>query len=226
LSLNGFFNQRFNDNLKQYRCIAIKNENATDTALNAAVYIKQNTVNASSLIKIALEMPTNDYRSGTISSGSTISVVDPSLVGVFSDNHFQNAVLRITGGSNVNQSRIISSYDDSTGTFVLQSSLPFGVSSGDSYEVDAGFRDRFLASNAANDRFFAAGKPDHFRFDIEEYVAARLQAAGVGKVEKLGLDTYTHEDRYYSYRRSCHRGEAGYGRQISLIGLKGTNNER
>ncbi len=88
-----------------------------------------------------------------------------------------------------------------------------------SYEVDAAFRTRFLDADAANDRFFAAGKPGHFQFDIEDYVAARLQAAGVGKIEKLGLDTYAHEDRYFSYRRSCHRGEAGYGRQVSLIGI-------
>ncbi|MEH6791797.1 peptidoglycan editing factor PgeF [Parasphingorhabdus sp.] len=88
-----------------------------------------------------------------------------------------------------------------------------------SYEVDAGFRTKFLDADADNERFFAAGKPGHFQFDIESYVAARLQAAGVTKADKLGLDTYVHEDRYYSYRRSCHRGEAGYGRQISLIGL-------
>jgi YfiH family protein len=88
-----------------------------------------------------------------------------------------------------------------------------------SYEVDAGFRTRFLDADTANDRFFAAGKADHYQFDIEDYVAARLQAAGVSKIEKLGLDTYAHEDRYFSYRRSCHRGEAGYGRQISLIGI-------
>ena len=88
-----------------------------------------------------------------------------------------------------------------------------------SYEVDAAFRARFIDADIANDRFFTAGKPDHFQFDIEEYVAARLGAAGVSKFEKLGLDTYKLEDRYFSYRRSCHRGEAGYGRQISLIGL-------
>ena len=88
-----------------------------------------------------------------------------------------------------------------------------------SYEVDAGFRARFLETDTANDRFFAAGKPGHFQFDIESYVAARLQVAGITKVDKLGLDTYAHEDRYFSYRRSCHRGEAGYGRQISLIGM-------
>ena len=88
-----------------------------------------------------------------------------------------------------------------------------------SYEVDAGFRSQFLDADAANDRFFAAGKPGHFQFDIEAYVAARLAAAGVSKIEKLGLDTYALEDRYFSYRRSCHRDEPGYGRQISLIGL-------
>lgn len=88
-----------------------------------------------------------------------------------------------------------------------------------SYEVDAGFRTRFLDADPDNDRFFAAGKPDHFQFDIEAYVGARLQTAGITKIDKLGLDTYANEDRYFSYRRSCHRGEAGYGRQISLIGL-------
>jgi YfiH family protein len=88
-----------------------------------------------------------------------------------------------------------------------------------SYEVDAGFRSRFLDADMANDRFFATGKPGHFQFDIESYVAARLQVAGITKVDKLGLDTYAHEDRYFSYRRSCHLGEAGYGRQISLIGM-------
>lgn len=89
-----------------------------------------------------------------------------------------------------------------------------------SYEVDAGFRTRFLEADKDNDRFFGPGKPGHFQFDIESYVAGRLQASGINKIGKLGLDTYVDEDRYFSYRRSCHRGEAGYGRQISLIGMK------
>lgn len=91
----------------------------------------------------------------------------------------------------------------------------------ESYEVDAGFQQRFVTTDAANGAFFVAGKPDHFQFDIEAYVAHRLQLAGIVKLEKLGLDTYAAADRYYSYRRSCHQDEAGYGRQISLIGLRG-----
>jgi polyphenol oxidase len=88
-----------------------------------------------------------------------------------------------------------------------------------SYEVDDSFFRRFAEDDAANERFFADGKPGHYQFDIEGYVAARLAAAGIGKVECLGEDTYSQPDRFFSYRRSCHLGEPGYGRQISLIGL-------
>lgn len=88
-----------------------------------------------------------------------------------------------------------------------------------SYEVDDGFLARFAAADAANERFFAAGRAGHHRFDLEAYVAHRLATAGVTRIEALGLDTYADEDRFYSYRRATHRGEADYGRQISLIGL-------
>jgi purine-nucleoside/S-methyl-5'-thioadenosine phosphorylase / adenosine deaminase len=86
-----------------------------------------------------------------------------------------------------------------------------------SYEVDAQFRDRFLAADAANDRFFveSQGKP---HFDLAAYVVDRLKRAGVA-VEALGFDTYTEPDRFYSYRRASHSGEADYGRQLSAIAL-------
>ena len=86
-----------------------------------------------------------------------------------------------------------------------------------SYEVDAAFRDRFLAAAPANLAFFAAGREGHWQFDLEGYVAARLQAAGVAAVERLGLDTYAAPGRFFSFRRATHRAQASYGRQISLI---------
>ena len=88
-----------------------------------------------------------------------------------------------------------------------------------SYEVDDAFRTRFAEADAANERFFTDGRPGHHRFDLEAYVAHRLAAAGVARVEALGLDTYADDNRFYSFRRATHRGEADYGRQISLIGL-------
>jgi YfiH family protein len=85
-----------------------------------------------------------------------------------------------------------------------------------SYEVDEAFRARFTD---ADDALFAPGRPGHWQFDLEGYVAARLDRTGVGTIDRLGLDTYPDAPRFFSYRRSTHRGEADYGRQISLIGL-------
>ncbi|MET0589325.1 MAG: peptidoglycan editing factor PgeF [Novosphingobium sp.] len=88
-----------------------------------------------------------------------------------------------------------------------------------SYEVDGGFASRFLAADPANGTYFAAGQEGRWQFDLEGYVAHRLESAGLGSVEKLGLDTYAAPERFYSFRRSTHRQEPAYGRQISLIAL-------
>lgn len=89
-----------------------------------------------------------------------------------------------------------------------------------SYEVDEGFFRRFAEADPVNERFFADGKAGHWQFDIEGYVASRLAAAGIKTVHCLGEDTYSQPDRFFSYRRSCHKEEPGYGTQFSLIGLR------
>ena len=88
-----------------------------------------------------------------------------------------------------------------------------------SYEVDMGFVERFCATDPENERFFAENRPGHARFDLEAYVVHRLAAAGVRRIEALGQDTYAQEDRFFSFRRATHRGEADYGRQLSVIGI-------
>ena len=92
-----------------------------------------------------------------------------------------------------------------------------------SYEVDEPFRDRFLDADQANGSFFIAGPLGKPHFDLAGYVAHRLRGAGLAQVEVAGLDTYSDPDRFYSFRRATHRGEADYGRQVSLIGLPGTS---
>lgn len=89
-----------------------------------------------------------------------------------------------------------------------------------SYEVGEDFALQFEDHDPANERFFLAGKPGHRMFDIEAYVAHRLAAAGVTRIEALGEDTCSQPDRFFSYRRFCLKGEPGYGRQVSLIGLR------
>lgn len=88
------------------------------------------------------------------------------------------------------------------------------------YEVGAEFREQFLAASTDNAKFFlASNRPEHSRFDLESYAAARLAAAGVTNVERLSADTYARENDFFSFRRTTHRGEIEYGRQISAIVL-------
>jgi YfiH family protein len=91
------------------------------------------------------------------------------------------------------------------------------------YEVDHDFAGRLGDGGEA---FLAQGPAGKPHFDLEGYVAARLAAAGLRQVETLGLDTYGDEGRFYSYRRATHRGEADYGRQISMIGIGGNGSRQ
>ena len=56
-------------------------------------------------------------------------------------------------------------------------------------------------------------------FDLNRYTVDRLARAGV-EASKLDRCTYAEEDLFYSYRRTTHRKEADYGRQISAIVLE------
>lgn len=90
----------------------------------------------------------------------------------------------------------------------------------ESYEVGPEFFDRFLAASEKNaDYFRASGKAGHHMFDLLSYAEARLRKAGVAEVFQTGYDTYRDEALFYSYRRSVHRGEKDYGREISAISL-------
>ena len=84
------------------------------------------------------------------------------------------------------------------------------------YEVDHDFAERL---GPDHDRFFTDGPAGKPHFDLESFVVASLAAAGIARIEALGLDTYAAPDRFFSYRRATHNSEPDYGRQISLIGL-------
>ncbi len=89
-----------------------------------------------------------------------------------------------------------------------------------SYEVDQDFRARFLAQEAAHAAFFIpSSRADHWLFDLKAYVRQRLARAGVSQIEVLAEDTYAQEAQFFSFRRSTHRKEPDYGRQISAICL-------
>lgn len=86
------------------------------------------------------------------------------------------------------------------------------------YEVGPEFEAELLALTPANAAFFHRPAPDaRPHFDLPAYVVSRLSAIGLAHVENASISTYENESRFFSYRRSTHRKEPDYGRQISAI---------
>jgi len=87
------------------------------------------------------------------------------------------------------------------------------------YEVGLELIEDFLAADGDNRRFFQPAQLGHAMFDLPGYIAARLARAGIGAVEDLGACTYADPQRFFSYRRTTHRGEPDYGRHVNAIVL-------
>jgi len=143
VSAKELFNNVFDSDRKQYRCIAIKNDSSTSdpsgelNAYNFSVCLKQNSRSEGSSIKIALEQPSSQYLSGTSSSWTTMTLTDSSLAGLYSENHFSGAYLKILSGGGTGQGKLVSSFTSATGTFTFYSSFSadYDYTANVSYEV-------------------------------------------------------------------------------------------
>jgi YfiH family protein len=90
-----------------------------------------------------------------------------------------------------------------------------------SYEVGPDYPAPFLAEDHDNqDLFCPSRRQGHFHFDLKGYVARRLARLGLALVQALPCDTCAEDRRFFSYRRSCLRGETDYGRGLSIICLE------
>ena len=87
------------------------------------------------------------------------------------------------------------------------------------YEVGPEFLDGFLQDDPHSQRFFADGTGDRMLFDLPGYSQQRLRLAGIGHAEWTRHCTYRDPERFFSFRRTTHAGEADYGRLISVIRL-------
>ncbi|ABE41098.1 protein of unknown function DUF152 [Rhodopseudomonas palustris BisB5] len=89
-----------------------------------------------------------------------------------------------------------------------------------SYEVGDDFVARFTDVDPGHARFFIpAARPGHAMFDLGGFIRMRLTNAGVATIDDTSIDTYPDEN-FFSYRRSVHRSEPDYGRQIHAIVLE------
>ena len=92
--------------------------------------------------------------------------------------------------------------------------------SGRQYEVGPEFHARFVEARADDNRYFSpSSRPGHFLFDLQGLTVDRLREAGIN-ASMTGHCTYVDEDLFFSYRRTTHRGEPDYGRQISAIAIR------
>jgi YfiH family protein len=91
----------------------------------------------------------------------------------------------------------------------------------DSYEVSGEFYANFLSQNRDNEKFFVrTTKPSHYMFDLPGYVIKRLERVGVANIAPSAADTFSDEERFYSFRRATLRGEGKAGSLISTIMLQ------
>jgi YfiH family protein len=89
------------------------------------------------------------------------------------------------------------------------------------YEVGPELVTSFTSADPQNARFFCpGGRTNHAQFDLAGYIMARLGRAGIGACDDLGFCTYANAERFFSFRRTSHRGEPDYGRHLSAIMLQ------
>lgn len=88
------------------------------------------------------------------------------------------------------------------------------------YEVSTDFADNIFSLSKENERYLIPSiKQSHFMFDLPTYIVDRLAHAGV-QSSWTGQCTYALENEFFSYRRTTHRKEPDFGRQISAITIK------
>lgn len=89
-----------------------------------------------------------------------------------------------------------------------------------SFEVGKEVKKAFEDSCPGASHFFKVSvNPGYFLFDLVGFVQQTLRNEGVRHIYVIPENTYTQEKNYFSYRRSTHTGEPGYGCQLSAIYL-------
>ena len=90
----------------------------------------------------------------------------------------------------------------------------------ESYEVGPEFPAPFLARDTALGQFFKPSpRSGHFMFDLPGCVRHGLEQLGLGQIALSGRDTYSENNDFFSNRRTLHKGEGGFGLQLSAISL-------
>lgn len=87
-----------------------------------------------------------------------------------------------------------------------------------SYEISQEYYDNFCSEDGGNSRFFISSpKAGHHFFNLPAFVKAKLEKAGIVKIDLHEDDTYSMVDKYYSYRGHFHGKDEYKGNLLSTI---------
>ena len=66
-------------------------------------------------------------------------------------------------------------------------------------------------------KFFENIREKKYIFDLRAFVNEEVSKQNIKSIENIEKDTFSEEELFYSYRRSCQNSEKDYGRCISVI---------
>ena len=79
------------------------------------------------------------------------------------------------------------------------------------------FYNKFIEKNHKNKKFFHKIDKNNYNFDLRYFVNKEISNLGVKNIENIKIDTFSNNEFFYSYRRSCVNKAKDYGRCISVI---------
>ena len=85
-----------------------------------------------------------------------------------------------------------------------------------SYEIKKDFKSKFLKQSEKNKIFFKNIRNKTY-FSLKKYVQFQLKSLKIEEIDIIDKDTYNSKNNFFSARRSIHKKENDYGRNISLI---------
>ena len=85
------------------------------------------------------------------------------------------------------------------------------------YEVKTDFFEKFISQDKNNQNFFGKTNSEKYVFDLRGFINKEISNLDIKNVENIEMDTFSHQEFFYSYRRSRLNSEQDYGRCISVI---------
>ena len=85
------------------------------------------------------------------------------------------------------------------------------------YNVKNDFYKKFIDQNKENEFFFEKIGNENYLFDLRAYINNEILNLNIKNIENIERDTFSEDESFYSYRRSCVNKEKDYGRCISVI---------